>query len=161
MSDQNISESLGKSLSGFDGVWQRVTATKDSFSDEAALQGFIQDTWQLSQQYTSLARHFSGSGHTTLSTHAAQCAAQAKRLRAEYFILTGQAYAPAPVQEAPGGRLARLRQQLIEAQALAVRYETAAGQTKHEPLSSLYAAFADQLRITAQEDRALLLHAFS
>jgi hypothetical protein len=160
MADQAISESIRQSLSGFDGVWQRVTATQDSFSEEAALQSLIQDTWQLARRYTSLTRQFSSADRATISAHAAQCASQAQRLRAEYFIVTGQVYTPAPTQTVPGGRLDRLRQQMLDALTLAQRCEKAATQTKYEALSEQYKLFSAQLHVMAQEDRQLLIHAF-
>lgn len=152
------------SLTGFDDVWKRVTGSSaplsEAYSEETMLRELIHSETCAAQYAAALARMFQGDGRAVLVRHAADAKRHGRRLRAEYYIRTG--VSPAPMDNCQGvsGKLASLRSALLDADALAERYDHAGSHTDSEELRQVYQTFAADARRRAQETRALLIENF-
>lgn len=168
MDDMN--ETLMESLTGFDAVWQRVTARTElpDRSEDRQEQRTQQDTLTILIREqtraiavtTALARMSQGDGRTTLLRHAAEEKCRLRRLRAEYYILTGLTASGSSDCRAVQGRLPLLRDAFLQAGDLARRYEDARSQADSPELADAFAAFAAQERRRAGELRTLLTESF-
>lgn len=153
-------------LDAFETVWLRVTGRDDPVQspqapDESALyRRFIHEAYCAAQFYTNLARLFPSSGRGVLLTHAQECKARCRLLRAEYFIRSGEMYNPSEPCPLVGGKLASLRNALYRAQEQAARFRQTTQSAVDEPLRTLCVRYAEEAERHAQADRALLLDCF-
>jgi len=162
-----------KSLAGFEEVWKRVTAAGPTAeekapkpaaagppSEEETLKRLIEDETCGAAYYNSVSRMFQGKARTMLLSHAADGKRHARRLQAEYFIRTGESYAPSGVCEPVSDRMSSLRTALRREQAGAAAYQSAAERTTAPELREVYLHSAADEQRHAREDRELILDNF-
>ena len=162
-----------KSLAGFEEVWKRVTAAGPTAeekapkeapsgpsSEEETLKRLIEDEIRDAAYYTFASRMFQGKARTMLLYHAADEKRHARRLQAEYFIRTGESYAPSCVCEPTADRMTSLRAALLREQAGAAAYQSAAERTAAPELREVYLHNAADEQRHAREDRELILEKF-
>lgn len=147
-------------LSDFENVWQRVSAANPVAPEEQTLREFIDDETCDTAYYSSLSRMFQGPDRAMLLSHAADEKNHARRLRAEYFIRTGESYTPGGVCEPITGKMASLRTSLQHEQAGAAAYRNAAEQTTDPELRELYLRHAADEDRHALENRTMILNNF-
>ena len=142
----------------FDAVWRRVMSenaeaspqadypksnARGGESTEAArLKAFMDDEACDAQQYALLARHFRGHAGQRLMGISSDERHHLKKLKAKYFILTGQTYTPPG--SCPFVRSVRetLRQKVRGEAEGARAYLDAATDTAYDDLSETYRALA-------------------
>ena len=159
---------IKESLAGFDAVWQRVTGRDETgdrppertYPPEGPLPDLIRDELCAAACTAALARMFQGSGRALLLRHAADAKRHLRRLRAEYFIATGQTGCSGGDCRTVAGKLTSLRQLFLQAVRMAGRYEQAAACTDGAELRQALDAFAADERRRAQETRSLLVELF-
>lgn len=163
---------IQESLAGFDSVWQRVARRGDgpetpntpvgakTYSQEDALLGFIHEETCAAASASSLARMFQGDGRAVLQRQAVAAQRHLRRLRAEYFILTGVTCGANEDCRSTNGKLASLRSFYLQACELAERYTQAAEKAGDEALQGIFLAFAEDEHRHAQEARSLLIDNF-
>lgn len=149
-------------LAGFETLWQRVSGRKPEkhVTEEDRLPGFIREECCLAAFYTALARMFQNPGRAQLMSQAADAKRRSRRLRAEYFILTGLTCDVPRDCPGTGGKLASLRSALETEYRLAEAYTEASETTSCPILKELYQCFAQDSNLCAQANRALLLDCF-
>lgn len=162
-----MDDMLKESLEGFESLWQRVSCQQerpegpaDTFSTEDMLLTFIHDETCAAARAAALARMVQGDGRTALLRHAAEAKRHLRRLRAEYFILTGGTGAANQDCRPLSSRLPALRTELLQAGDMAARYGMAAEKTDEAPLREVFAAFAEDERCRARELRTLIIGSF-
>ena len=163
---------IQESLAGFDSVWQRVARRSDgseaegipagtkTYSQEDVLLCFIHEETCIAANASSLARMFQGDGRAVLQRQATVAQRHLRRLRAEYFILTGVKSGANEDCRTVNGKLASLRDLYLQACDLAARYTHAAEKAEDEALQGIFLAFAEDERHSAQETRSLLIDSF-
>lgn len=162
----DMEENILQCLEDFDRLWQRVTAVSSAppptagTDENQRLQSFLAAELCSAAYYTNLAKMFQGQGRQLLLSHAAEEKAHARRLRAEYFIRTGQSALPGGNCESVSGKLASLRSIYFRELEAAAAYREAAEGCTNEDLASLYHSFAQDEERHAQENRELLLDCF-
>lgn len=161
-----MEENILQCLEDFDRIWQRVTGADSSPSptgrcnDNETLRAFLAAELCSAAYYTNLAKIFQGAGRQILLSHAAEEKAHARRLRAEYFIRTGQSPLPVGPCECVSGKLASLRNVYYRELEAAAAYREAAENCPSEELAILYRSFAKDEERHARENRELLLECF-
>ncbi len=162
-----MDDMLKESLEGFENLWQRVTCRqetpvepRDTYSMEDMLLAFIHDETCTATAASALARMVQGDGRAALQRHAAEAKRRLRRLRAEYFILTGVPGGSNQDCRPLSGALPGLRTELLRAGDMAARYELAAKKTDDAALGEAFAAFAQDERRRARELRALIIGSF-
>lgn len=151
-------------LSGFDGVWQRVTGQepptkKEHGSNAGSLAFFAREEARAAAYDRELARCFTGTGRAALLAHAAQASQRALRLRAEVFLLTGERTDSEASCPCFRGALSALRDAMLRDQAAAEAYDKADGDDGCG-LGEQLRDYACQRRAAAREKRALILRCF-
>ena len=163
-------EYLKESLAGFDALWQRVTGREPDRTDSApaqdacplgdALLALIGAETRAAAEAAVLARQCQGESRGMLQRQVSEARRRLRRLRAEYYILTG-AEAVAETDFRPAGsRLACLRRAYLRAEHLAGQYEQAAALAGCGPLRDALAGFAGDAECAARQLRALLVDSF-
>lgn len=148
-------------LAGFEHLWQRVSGnTPSARSEDRTLQHLIREECCVAGYYTALARMFQGSGRAQLLNQAGEARRHARRLRAEYFILTGLSCDAPKDCPSVSGKLASLRSALTTEQNLAAAYAQAAEATECPVLREAYRCFAQEASGRAAANRTLLLECF-
>lgn len=149
-------------LAGFEALWQRVSGKtpEKHIAEEDRLPGLIREECCLAAFYTALARMFQNPGRAQLMSQAADAKRRSRRLRAEYFILTGLTCDAPRDCPGTGGKLASLRAALEKEQRLTEAYAEAADKAACPMLKEVYRCFAQETAAHAQANRALLLDCF-
>ena len=165
-----MDEQILDSIAHFGPLWQRVTGQTPETSGPAqaertypmqdALLLFIHDEICAAAGAAALAKGSPPDGRTVLSRHAADARRHLRRLRAEYFILTGLMAGGNDDCRPAAGKLASLREAYLQAGSLAARYAQAAEQADQPELAEVFAGFAADERRRGQELRALLVGSF-
>ena len=158
---------IKESLKDFDGVWQRVTGTAprlpphpEPWSEEDSLREMIREEDCAAQYAASLARLFQSDSRAVLMRHAGEAKRHARRLRAEYFIRTGLTAPQTYGCQGVTGKLASLRDALLQEDRRAAMYDSAAEHTERAELRHLYKLFAGDARRHGRESRGLLVECF-
>lgn len=166
-------QSIQESLAGFDALWRRVRgadrprdttaeeAPAPGFQEEQTLQAFIREELCAAAFDSALARMLQGSGRTVLLAQAGEAKRRARRLQAEYFILTGLSCAPGNGGRPVSGKLASLRDAMLREERLSRRYARAAALTAVPGVQPLYTDYAAASAAHAQALRGLLIDAFA
>lgn len=152
---------LRHTLSGFDGVWDRVGGSEipgAGSRPDASLRRLIKDEHMLSRMLSCLARM--GGDPAGLPALASASAARAARLRGEWFLEKGECYSPKSQNVRMNGRLCALRDTRNAALALTESYRAAA-RSGPEDTRRLYEEFARQTEHTACRLRMLILACFA
>ncbi len=162
-------ELLRESLAGFDALWRRVTGQEEDRPDdntpedgrplEGALPRLISEEACAAAQTAALARLYQGESRSLLTRLSAEARRHLRRLRAEYYILTGADAGTAADCRPAGGKLASLRQIYLRAERLALLYERAAG-LADGPARDALGELAEDERRAARQLRALLVASF-
>ncbi len=165
-----MDDMIKESLDGFESLWQRVSCREDrpaepgpqtgTYSLEDTLLGLIHDETCAESCALALARMCRGDGRAVLQRHASQARRHLRRLRAEYFIVTGVAGGSNEDCRPLGHKLPALRTALLQAGDMAERYEKAAEQTDCPALREAFTAFSGDERRRAQELRSLVIGSF-
>ncbi len=165
-----MDEHILQNLKNFEAVWQRVsapllpnTAPPPSLSlptqgDTSAI--FYRRAVVAARRYERLASLSGGSSAKLLARHAAEERAQARRLRAEYYLQSGKTPTSPKAKTVKLPRTALLREACLFALDSAERFERAAEEAGAEELATLYRRYAEAERRRAAEDRSLLLQCF-
>ena len=156
-----------QSLSGFDALWQRVTGreapeqsapAERTYALDDALAQLIDEQARAVSRAAALSRLTQGEGRAALGRQAAE--GRLRRLRAEYYILTGL-NAPAGPEQAPvTDRRGGLRDAFLQAERLAQLYGQAAGLADCPELARALNEFAAGEQARARQLRALLVECF-
>lgn len=141
----------------FDAVWDRVngnnanaytspasTGKEKSTDDAAQLRAFMDDEALDAQYYCVLASKTSGCTRRTLSNISADERRHLKKLRTKYFILTGEAYDPAPACPVVYSVSDALRKRYAGEVKGASAYKAAAEHTAQEGLADTYLELASE-----------------
>lgn len=162
-----MEENLLSCLENFDVLWQRIrpaatpyTAGTPTDSQAGALAALLSELQSLPAAYRCLAGACSGQPRAALLHRGAQAAAQARRLAAEYFLLSGQCPRHSTADGLPEGYPARLRHLVRKELALAQALEQAAREGCDPLLSEALHCFAEAARQRARENRRLLTACF-
>ena len=149
-------------LAGFESLWQRVAdkAPEKRPAEENRLLDFFREESCAASFYAGLARLFQNPGRGQLAARAAEAQRRARRLRAEYFILTGLSCDSPRDCPSAGGKLVSLRTALETERRLARAYALAAESASCTVLKELYQDYARESALCAEANRALLLDCF-
>lgn len=143
-------------LENFEGVWNRVCAQENEEKEETAppvkapaqpcdrdvLREFIEDENKAAVFYSAMARQCSGKNRATLIKLSSDERTHMRNLQLEYFILTGDSYAPPKLCPSIDGTLSALRVAYIYEQKAYEKFIRAAENTKNEDLAKLYREIA-------------------
>lgn len=172
MEDMEFTE-INRTLSGFDGVWQRVSGQQrrdgnsESGGTNRTLRALIEDEEDFCRENMALARASQGSCRNNLMRLAEDARQRANQLRAELFIRTGD------VSNSSGNngdkrnnnrsqsRLCCLRDAMNSAEELARDYRAADRRTGNETLSCLYDQFAEEADDAACQLRRMIVNSFT
>ena len=155
-----MDERFGQSLERFSAVWQRVAAPSQppetdwmppgppplpAGGEQARLQMFLERETELLSLYRALSRRTGNGAARQLFSDTQK---HLRRLQVEYFLLTGDTFAPPPGRDPPAGILPLLRRAYLLEGELSGQYEAAGT----GPLQELY-----QCRVkTANAHREIL-----
>ena len=141
-----MDEQFGHSLERFRSVWQRVAVSPDPSAqnwtlpeppppptegEKTRVQLFLERETELLSLYRALSRRTGNSAAGRLFSDTQK---HLRSLQLEYFLLTGDSFAPPPGQEPPAGVLPLLRRAYLSEGELAEQYEAA----ENSPLRELY-----------------------
>lgn len=158
-----------ESLSGFDALWQRVTGREEpertapaerTYPLADALLGLIHAEACAAARAAALARLTQGESRAALTRQGADARRHLRRLRAEYYILTGVTAGTAGDCRPVTGRLSALRDAFLQAGQLAEQYRQAAGLADCPELGRALEDFAAEEQLHARQLRALLVENF-
>lgn len=153
---------LRHTLSGFDGVWDRVGGSEipgAGSRPDVSLKHLINGEHMLARMLFCLARI--GGHSAVLPALASAAAGRAARLRGEWFLEKGECYPPPKKRTVQAdGRLCALRDTRNAALALTESYRAAA-RSAPEDARCLYEEFARQTEQTACRLRMLILACFA
>ncbi len=156
-------EEIQQTLARFDGVWDRVTGKQTgnvSGGGEGELPALIRDELCAARFDSMLSRMFQGAARSELQDHAASAACRARKLRAEYFILSGELCPGKEKCGAPACRMEGLRSAFLRDSRMAEAYKKAAAGSSVRELTELYTAFQKELTRSAAEKRARITACF-
>ena len=147
----------------FDRVWSRVTDTEtppaaSGWDEQAALRGFMDDEARDRAFYTALAGRCPAGGNA-LRCMAADERGHLRELQVEYFLLTGESYAPPESCPVVNGTLSAMRKAHAGETAGSEEYRRAASRTPSPRLRALYESHAADEAMHAEKLRALILRA--
>ena len=145
-----MNESVYTGLESFASVWQRVTGEMEADDGAERLRRLIQAETDAAAFYTALARRSAGRAGTLFAI-AADDARHARLLQLEYFLLTGDTFAPAKGGQDAKGVLSALRQGYLGKRR---------SEREYRALSEKYASIADDEARHAQSLRAVIADFF-
>ena len=145
-----MDESVYKGLEGFEAVWRRVTGAAEPGGDAARLRGLIQAEADAAAFYLALARRCAGAARV-LHSIAADDARHRRLLQLEYFLLTGDTFAPVRRSPDADSGLRSLREGYILKQQ---------SERTYRALGDKFAALADDEACHARSLRAAIADAF-
>lgn len=146
----------------FDRLWARVQGAEAAASsvperdDAAVLRRFLDETAEALAFETRLARR-SGGARGSLAALCRETRGRLGRLRAAYFLLTGERVCPPEVCPVCGDWLGDLRRAYLSARRRADAYRLAASESCPEELGALYAALAEEETAHAASLRGLIV----
>jgi len=157
-------------LEQFDRVWARVLADHDAGAQLLAcpisgsrtqgtaerLAAFLEAEERDLERYRELYRRTGGASRRLFCELAAEERRQLRRLRAAYFLLTGDSHIGRPPAEEPAGLMALLRRACLSAAEDAAAYREEAAGPAGEELGSLLRQLAEETAGHARRLRALL-----
>lgn len=158
-----------ESLAGFDALWQRVTGREEpersapaqtTYALERALRRLMEEEACAAREAAALAGVSRSAARGTLARQAGDAKRRLRRLRAEYYILTGTAAPGGGDCPAASNGLERLRAAFLQAGRMAEQYRQAARLADGGELSQTLDGFAEEQTVRARQLRALLVERF-
>ena len=162
-----MDEQLGRSLERFRSVWQRVAPSPEAQmpdrtppgppplpagGEQARLQLFLERETELLGLYRALSRRTRNGAVGRLFSDTQR---HLRGLQMEYFLLTGDSFAPPPGREPPAGVLPLLRRAYLSEGELAEQYEAAGT----GPLRELYLGRVKTARFHREALRGMIARA--
>lgn len=157
-----MDEKLALSTNEFAEIWHRVndeTGSGSCPSEEAVLSSLIEQSARAATFASSLAKMFPNPGRSVLQTQAAEERNRLRNLRAEYFLLTGESFAPKSSCSGVSGKLASLRELYFMQQKNAAAFHAAA-ETASPERAEMFHQYAEETECSAKESRRLLTDCF-
>ena len=162
MPEFKINESMRETLSGFDGVWKRVSVETQPKASESGgrLEDIIRSLSEAARFDRALARRTGGACRSVMLRSASEAARMACRLRAEDFIASGKKYCEEVAEPEIRCPIDALRTSMRRDIRAVELLDSAAGRSDDPCLSRLYRSHACRLRRIAAEKRRVILHCF-
>jgi len=156
---------IRRTMSGFTGVWQRVTGNSEEAPEGpihrgADLKELLRQERMSALSDARLAQKMRGSSRAVLLRHASAARRRGRRLRAEYFIQEGICDRSEERKADPNEVLPALRRAYQRDLDAARDYRSAALHTDSKELKALYQRFGEEREQAAREKRAIIVASF-